>query len=169
MPKYWQYVKSVVSFLTIYFAREKTMTKNDQLYGWAVSVLGKDASPNDIAPDELGCAESWNEIYKLMHGEHLYKGNMLSTYWLYKALKESPKFVRVFTPQRGTTVISPTNAHQTGHVGIFGEHGIIMSNNSFKDSNGIRGVWDENYTAASWQRYFGDRKQMPVYYFDLVG
>lgn len=146
----------------------RPMSKNRLLYGGALAHLGQDASPNDLAPDELGCAESVNEIYKKVFGDYFYKGNQLSTYWMYKALKEDSRFVRVATPQAGTIVISPTNAIQTGHVGIFGENNIIMSNNSFKDSNGVIGIWDENYTKDSWTRYFEGRKKLPVYYFDLV-
>lgn len=158
----------IIGFLSNLFSNG--MPSNNQLlYGGALAHLGKDASPNDLAPDELGCAESVNDIYKKVFGDYFYKGNQLSTYWMHKALREdTARFKRVFEPKPGTIIISPTNAFQTGHVGICGENGVIMSNNSFKDSAGVKGVFDENYTFASWQRYFGERKKLPVYLYDLI-
>lgn len=155
------------------FINFNRMTNNEILYGAAIAHLGQDASPNDLAPDELGCAESFNDIYRKAFGKPLYEGNQLSTYFLYKALKESPTFKRTDIPKRGTTIISPTGFSKlgpkvAGHVGICGNNGTIMSNNSFADSGGIKGVWDENYTLSSWYRYFLIRKQLPVFYFDLV-
>ena len=39
-----------------------------KLYLTALSCLGTDASPNDIAPDEFGCAETVNAIHKKAFG-----------------------------------------------------------------------------------------------------
>lgn len=159
----------LIQMIQSYFTRDPFyMTKRELLYAMAVTHLGTDASPNDLAPDELGCAESVNAIYEKAFGKPFYEGNQLSTYWMYKALKDSPEFVRTSTVSPGTIIISPTDGHNTGHVGICGKDGIIMSNNSFKDASGVKGVFEENYTQASWHRQFSERKKLPVYFFDLI-
>ena len=90
----------------------KNLRMNDEnrirLYEAARSSIGTDASPSDLAPDELGCAETVNEIIKKAFGNYASKENRLSTYWLYKALRESPKFKEAFIPIPGLIVISPT-------------------------------------------------------------
>ena len=40
-----------------------------RLYEAARSFIGTDASPNDLAPDELGCAETVNEIMAIFTAE----------------------------------------------------------------------------------------------------
>lgn len=129
--------------------------KRIKLYETAKLYIGTDASPNDLAPDEYGCAESVNEIIRAAFGEYLYAGNRLSTYWLYKALKESDKWIEASIPIPGSIVISPTGyGHRrdaagnliipNGHVGIVMLDGKIASNDS-RD-----GKFRENYTIDSW-------------------
>ena len=72
-----------------------------KLYEAARSFIGRDASPNDLAPDELGCAETVNEIIREALGDYLDVENRLSTYWLYKALREFQNFKEVFIPVPG--------------------------------------------------------------------
>ena len=72
-----------------------------KLYEAPRSFIGTDASPNDLAPDELGCAETVNEIIREALGEYFHADNRLSTYWLYKALRESQNFKEVFIPVPG--------------------------------------------------------------------
>ena len=129
-----------------------------------------DASPRDVAPDDLACAESVNEIIKEAFGEHLYKGNLLSTYWLYKALRESPKWKETFIPSPGCIVISPTGyghrknpdgslAIPNGHVGIVMLDGKIASNTS------KTGIFEENYNLDSWANRYVRRGGYPMRYY----
>lgn len=144
------------------------MTNREILYAMAVAHLGSDASPSDLAPDELGCAESVNEIYEKCFGKPFYEGNKLSTISMEDALSISPLFREVAAPSPGTIIIAATRGTQIGHVGICGRNGIIMSNNSFKDSTGVKGLWLENYTQDSWHRVFAVRKGLKVRLFDLI-
>ena len=125
-----------------------------KLYEAPRSFIGTDASPNDLAPDELGCAETVNEIIREALGEYLHADNRLSTYWLYKALRESQNFKEVFIPVSGLIVILPigygtrrnpdgTLASPNGHVGIVMLDGKIASNDS------RTGKFEENYTIDS--------------------
>jgi hypothetical protein len=125
-----------------------------KLYEAAVKALGTDASPNDVAPDELGCAETVNELVKNTFGEYINaRYGITSTYWLYKALKENILFKEVFIPSPGDVVISPTGygknpAIPNGHTGIVMLGGKIASNDS------RTGKFEENYTIDTWsQRY----------------
>jgi hypothetical protein len=87
----------------------KSLRMNDEnrirLYETARSFIGTDASPNDLALDELGCAETVTDIVRQALGDHLRVENRLSTYWLYKALRKSENFKEVFIPIPGLIVI----------------------------------------------------------------
>lgn len=136
-----------------------------KLFQTAKSCLGTDASPNDAAPDELGCAETINEIYKKAFGEPI--GGGVSTYLLYKALKTHPFFQKVDVATPGVIVISPTgyggkNGVLHGHAGIAGENGIIMSN----DSN--TGKFLENFTVESWRNRFERKGGYPVLFYRRI-
>lgn len=84
------------------------------------------------APDKLACADSFNEICRKAFGSYLYEGNRLSTYFLRKALRESPLFRQTNIPAPGDVVISPSGfASQKNPDGSLvipnGHVGIIMS------------------------------------------
>lgn len=137
------------------------------LYSVAVSFLGKDASPADIAPDELACAETvWDILHAAFPADIPSKPVALSTSTLYKALKEHPKFQQVPTTWGyGDIIISPTGMGNGsiphGHVGIVAHYG-IMSNDS------ATGLFKENYTIARWVGYFRNQGGYPIYFFRRV-
>lgn len=132
------------------------ITNRELFYKVALGYLGKDASPNDIAPDEYGCAESVNDIHQAAFGTQI--GGDVSTYRLYAALKDQPVlFEEIDQPLSGDICISPTG-YQTGknppfkngHVGIVGENGVIMSNDSGT------GKFMQNYSLATWRARYVD-------------
>lgn len=119
--------------------------RREKLYEVAYSFLGKDASPKDLAPDDLACAESVNAVYKAAFGHEI--GGGVSTTQMYRALKNSDEFLEVDAPLFGDIVISPTGYVRSvavGHVGIVGKWQ-IMSNNS------ATGRWEAHYTLQSWR------------------
>lgn len=137
--------------------------KNQEaVFAAAESWLGTDASPDDIAPDELGCAESVSNIINKVVNFPL----TVSTRTLYKYLANDDRFVKLTgTPKRGAIVISPTgsgNGTVVGHCGIVGDDGSIMAN----DSN--TGEWRYYYTTRTWRERWADKGGMPVYYFGLL-
>lgn len=141
------------------------MLPRELLVQMAITHLGTDASPNDLAPDELGCAETVNAIYKKLYGVEI--GGGVSTYYLFKALREHKDFKRVDAPMPGDIAISPTgySASKTvpnGHVGIVGFNGSIMSNDS------RTGTFEQNFTLDSWKRYYIDRGRYPMQFFRRV-
>lgn len=130
----------------------------------------RDASPNDIAPDELGCAESVNEIIKAAFGEYLYKGNRLSTYWLFRELRNSAGWKEVYIPSPGCIVISPTaygsRKNPDGSLVIPNGHtGVVMLDGKIASNDSRDGIFRENYTLDSWADRYVRRGGYPMKYF----
>ena len=152
---------------------ESTDANRIKLYETALACLGIDASPSDAAPDEFGCADTVNEIYRKAFGGHFYEGNHLSTYYLYKALRSSFLFREVHIPVPGDIVISPTGfgtrknpdgslAIPNGHVGYVMTDGKIASNDS------RTGKFEINYTTNSWADRYVRRGGYFVKYYRRV-
>lgn len=143
------------------------ITKTDQikrvrLYLTALTFLGKDASPQDEANDELGCADSVSKVIQASFPDAI-RGSV-STSDLYNQLKASKQFDRVLDFRAGDVIISPTGYGKTGkisngHVGIVGENEEIMSNSS------STGLWTTNYTLASWVARFRKLGGYPIFVF----
>ena len=146
------------------FFKTTRNTDSDKLYYAAIQKLGQEASPKDEAPDEYGCVDSFEEVYKSAFGEYVGKKKTLSTTIMYQTLLIHPKFQRIDNPERGCVIISPTGhsikANAIGHVGIFSDNcGTILSNDSRS------GLWLENFTWRSWNLYYKDKLGLPVYLF----
>lgn len=137
--------------------RVLTLTRRKLIYQTALDTLGVDASPNDLAPDELGCAESVTNILNRTVGTRIITG----TWTLNQYFLGSDDWETVYDPQPGDIVISPTGEGgkgKVGHTGIVGQNGIIMSNSSYT------GKWSANYTVDSWREYY---KTFPTYFYRL--
>lgn len=132
------------------------------LYATAREYLGRDASPKDLAPDLLGCAESVTNII----GDVLPDFPVITGTWtLWDALENDERFKRVTIPMPGDIIISPTGTVQDapfpGHVGIFSTGTKIMSSNSYN------GLWEENFTLDSWKKRY-EVAGYPVYMYQLI-
>lgn len=130
--------------------------------------LGTDASPNDEAPDELGCANTLTVLLKQVYPE---VPVMVSTIKLYEYLKNpSNGFKYVSESEIGpeTIIISPTasgNGKIPGHCGVFLENKLIASNSSLPPNVGKFIV---NFTVDTWKARYRDFGGMPVFYFVKV-
>ena len=160
-------IKSLKQLLFLFKSFMNPITEENprlRLFHAALQSLGTDASPNDIAPDEYGCAETINVIHEKAFGFPI--GGDISTYRLYKALKESTYFKKVQEPLEGDVCISPTGYGDAdimvGHVGIVGELNKIMSNNS------KTGKFEENYTIESWTKRWKDKGKYPVHFYRRI-
>ena len=69
-----------------------------RLYEAARSFIGTDASPNDLAPDELGCAETVNEIIRRAFGDYLHNDNCLSPTGCIKRFASLPTSQKRLSP-----------------------------------------------------------------------
>lgn len=144
--------------------KEGGASNREKLHSAALSFLGKDASPNDVAPDELGCAESVNDIFISVFGKPI--GGDVSTYRMYAALQTDQRFIRVDSPMAGDIVLSPTGygngGLSAGHVGIVDVDDKIMSNSS------ATGKWTQNYTIKTWTDYYKGKGGYPVLFFRVI-
>ncbi len=122
-------------------------TNADKLCAVAISYLGTDASPKDKVSDEVGCSETVSNITHEVFPD--FPAEVLATDVLNNLLKNSSHFKAELEPSRGAIVISPRTAKQYGHVGIFGDNGLIMSNNS------KTGLFEANYNWDTWIKTFG--------------
>ncbi len=164
------FLRRLIELLTRYIIQPDT-TPNGRLYMTAVSVLGTDASPNDVAPDELACAETVDTIYKKAFGAFIEGGvgPTLSTTALYNAFSSSHNWL-LLTPSEvvpGCVVISPTGMGTNpqmphGHVGIVSSDDKIMSNTS------ATGLWMENYSLASWRERYVVGGGYPMLFFKKI-
>lgn len=136
------------------------------LFATAIRYLGTDASPNDVAPDELACAETVYDILAKAFPLNVGFPFLVSTSKLYDALRTSPKYMKMDQPLEGDIVISPTGYGNgnlsNGHVGIKGEGDRIMSNSS--DS----GKFEENYSMEGWKMRYVNKGGYPMLYFRRI-
>jgi peptidoglycan hydrolase-like protein with peptidoglycan-binding domain len=120
-----------------------------RIYRTALSFIGRDASPSDLAPDEVGCADSVSAVLQTALGSEMGIDYTISTALLYKELMASKAYTMVQTPQAGDILVSPTGLGNgglsNGHTGIWGENGLIMSNSS------ATGNFMQNYNADTWK------------------
>jgi hypothetical protein len=140
-----------------------TQTANGiKIYEMAKSLLNTDASPKDVAPDYLGCAETVNEIVRRATGQPV--GGGVSTHEMCKVLMNTPsRWKQVLNPLPGDIIISPSWWVQGaklkhGHVGVVGYHGVI-SNNS---ENGLLGM---THSIRAWIAYYTEFGGLPTFYF----
>lgn len=123
--------------------------------------IGIDASPSDLAPDELGCAETTTTLLKKVYPE---TPIITGTWTLYDYLKNPKNGWELTTvPQPGCVVISPTGMSPKkgaiGHAGIVLNDGVIASNDS------KTGKFLKNFTTLTWIAYFQRKLLFPIYYF----
>lgn len=135
----------------------------EKIYKEARKSLGIDVSPSDSAPDDLACVESLCQVLKKVGIE---VPPTLSTLTFYTWLKKSPKFIQTTENKPGNIIISPTGKGNGsiphGHVGILGEAGWILSNDS------ATGMWLENYTLQKWVDRFRTKGGYPILFFEAI-
>ena len=142
--------------------------ERDELYDAAYSFIGTDASPDDLAPDELGCSESISRIIQKAFPTRRFP-TLLSTRLLWEYLSKSPSFKQIDEPTYGCIVISPTGSGNgtltNGHVGVLGKNlshdgtPWIMSNDSRMKT------FEVNFTLGQWKRYYQGKGGFPVLFF----
>lgn len=133
----------------------------------AVSFLGVDASPADRAKDEVGCVESFEEVFRAAFGHYITRSPrpLLSTYALLTVLKEHPDFEEIDGPEDGAIILSATgtgNGSMPGHVGVVkGDR--ILSNRS------DTGLWSDYFTLKSWEARYHQKGGMRTRLFRIRG
>lgn len=141
---------------------------NDKLLKTAISFIGRDASPANLAPNDLACAESWSDVFLAAIGWNFIHNvalPILDTHTLYQALLADVRFVQVYSPQPGATIIYPTENGKHGHVGIMDDDDYtVLSNDSFISPSGPAGTFDRHLTIVSFRALFNGQ----AFFFILV-
>lgn len=138
------------------------MNNQEKLLQSAKDFIGKEASPDDIAPDELACAESVCNIIRTV-----FRDFPVLTYTphLFKELKRDKRFRLTTEIKPGNIIISPTEYGSgifPGHVGIMLENQRITSNTS------RNGLWENNYSLNTWVERYRKRGGFPIFFFEVV-
>ena len=146
------------------------MTKTQAvIYDNLLQYLETHCTLNNAIPAEVGCAEAVSFILEKSGVAGLPVTGIPGTASLYQWLSQNPHFERVYAPEPGATIISPTSygngtiSGHTGFVGKFGKmyHGDygIVSN----DSN--TGLLLELWDLTRWEKYYGQQGGLPVAFF----
>ena len=122
--------------------------------------LGRDASPADLAPDEVGCAETVTTILKQVYPE---TPILTGTYSLLDYLR-NPKngWKQIDHPEPEAIILCATgtgNGSIPGHTGFCDENLNIMSNDS------KTGKFLTNYTLKTWRDRYVLKGDYKIYYF----
>jgi hypothetical protein len=122
--------------------------------------MGKDASPSDLAPDELGCAETVTNLLKKVYPET----PILTGTWTLWDYLRNPKngYVEVREPSPETIIICATVPGKPfpGHVGIFQSDMLIASNDS------RTGTFIKNFTYQTWMERYMTKGGYKVYLYN---
>lgn len=139
---------------------EPIKTPTDVLLETVESFIGKDASPDNKAPQDLSCAEGASNIINKAFSN--FPKGILSTVDLQKELKRQPMFKATLTPKRGCIINSPRIGDTPGHVGFMVSDTEIVSNDS------KTGTMKKNYTWLSWIKEMRDKRGLKIHLFELA-
>lgn len=148
------------------------MTPTEQkIYLEAKECLGKHITLDPNVPNEVGCAEAISFVLKNA-GFVLPQGGIAGTSALYDWLSANTLFERVYAPQKGAVIVSPTghgNGSIEGHTGIIGGYGTyfpyqygILSNNS------DNGLFQEKWDLLTWYLHYGVKGGLPLAMFRAI-
>lgn len=122
--------------------------------------LGVDASPRDLAKDEVGCAETVSTLLQKVWPDIPV---MTGTYTLFDYLN-NPKngFVRVTVPTPETIILCATgtgNGSMPGHTGFFMDDMTIASNDS------RTGKFIKNYDFGTWSSRYVQKGGFKIFLY----
>ena len=134
------------------------MNKTLALINLTKSLVGIDVTPENLADNEVACAES---VSKILHLLLNFPVGILSTLELKKELDKSKLFEQVDKPKAGCIVISPRTKTTTGHCEIY------ITDNKTAGNNSKTGKIEQNYTTASWKKTFEVGRGLLTFYYKL--
>lgn len=159
----WELLKNLLArlrdLLGYYYGNRENQ---ERLYAHAFAFIGIDASPEDHAQDELGCADSVSEILNTV----MSFPRTVSTATLAATLADDSRFFKSRSnPGRGAIIISPTGS---GNGKIHGHVGIMADDNSVMAARSSDGLWTKFYTVETWKKYYGGVGGMPTIFFAVL-
>lgn len=135
--------------------------KRERLFAYASTQIGVKKSGIRASID-VGCVEAFINVF--MECFNVFLSPTLSTTVLNRELNSSIRFkkIGIMEVKRGDIIISPTNGKQIGHVGIMGDRGVVMSNNS------RTGKWDTHLDIGKWYVRYDKEYGLPVNFYRIV-
>lgn len=134
-------------------------TASQKVYDAAKLYIGRHLTLDNSVPEELGCVEALSYVFNKVGYNMPPKGipgvNAMVAWMLGKG------FVETTSPYAGCIIVSHRpnyNDPNYAHIGVVMNHG-ICSNSS------ANGLWEENYTLASWYSYFAKTGGATVRFF----
>ena len=130
-------------------------TLREKIHQNALMWIGRDASPKNLAPKELSCAES---VANILH-EVLptFPKDIVSTIELQSILDKHSNFERTLIPKPGCVLVSPRIGDRPGHSGFFTTGNGIISNDS------KTGRMQLNYDLNSWIREMKEKRGLRIF------
>ena len=145
---------------------DSTGSANEKISKEAIRALGESSKSG---PDggNLACAWMVNKILQRSIG---YKVNGDSTSSMNQVFQSHvasgrAQLIPASQARLGDIIISPTvwsPKRNTGHVGIVGQNGKIMSNSS------SRAQWEENFTSETWYRKYEQKKGLRTFIYRIT-
>lgn len=132
----------------------------DLVHAEALFSIGKDASPRNLAPQELSCAEGVSNLIHLV--DPTFPGNVISTIELTRLLDLHDNYQQTRIPKPGCVIVSPRKGTTPGHAGIFTHGQRIISNDS------KLGKMQNNYSLTSWAKEMRDRRGLKIYFWEPI-
>ena len=125
----------------------------------------RDITPQDLADDDLACAESVSQVLKMCGVRGLPQGGIVSTIKLFEFLSSSEQFIKVDNPLPGDVIISVTGTGNgklaNGHCGIVG---VVNIMNNHSDT----GLWIASYTLEQWDKRYRVYGGMVSNFFRMI-
>lgn len=137
-------------------------TNQEALLRIAKENLGRDVTPEDNVPDEIGCAEALSTIIKKLDNDFPIIPHTMN---LYKEMTRRKEFQLSLNIEAGSIIISPTGK---GNPGTIGHCGIIVENNKIASNNSYTGKWEVTHTIDSWVNYYRIKRGFPIYILKMV-
>ena len=143
-----------------------TGSANEKIMDEATKALGESSKSG---PDggNLACAWMVNKILQRSVGYKVNGDSTTSMNQVFQSHVASGRALLIPASQarHGDIIISPTvwsPKRNTGHVGIVGQNGKIMSNSS------SRAQWEENFTSESWYRKYEQKKGLRTFIYRIT-
>ena len=123
--------------------------------------LGSDASPRDLAPDELGCSETMTTLMQKVWPE---VPVITGTYTMKDYLdKPSNGFVRTTVPVPGTIILCATG---TGNGSFPGHTGTFMNDMTIASNDSRTGRFIKNYDLDTWTRRYVNKGGFQIFLYN---
>ncbi|TXG77200.1 peptidoglycan-binding protein [Candidatus Dojkabacteria bacterium] len=141
--------------------------KSEIFFNTAMSFVGKDVTPRDVINDEVACMETIDTIHYTAFGEYINgKQITVSTMKALPILLNSPKWKRVYKPEKGAILLYPTGYGNgnlsNGHIFVCDGRGGLYSNSS------ATGIFERNYSDSTAKHRYETIGGFPPYYFKLI-